>query len=183
MQPAAAAAGFQSAPNGFSLTCRCSSLGATPCTALKQREKWNGSAKPTRSPASFTMQPLSMRNPAARFIFLSSGTWSLVGFESDTPVLGVDALNARVSNERTGAGRYRPLTNMTGFWLLEGVLNSFWLLEGVLNSFSRRPANEGAVVGNIARQLIALGAVENLSAFRQDFGRSLRRQVHHPRSA
>jgi rhamnulokinase len=41
-------------------------------------------------------------------LFLSSGTWSLVGFESETPVLGRDALAARISNERIGDGRYRP---------------------------------------------------------------------------
>jgi rhamnulokinase len=58
-------------------------------------------------------------------LFLSSGTWSLVGFESDTPVLGPAALKARVANERIGDGRYRPLTNIIGFWLLEGVMKEF----------------------------------------------------------
>ena len=63
--------------------------------------------------------------PGGGDLFLSSGTWSLVGFESDTPVLGADALAARVANERLGDGRYRPLTNVIGFWLLEGVLQAF----------------------------------------------------------
>lgn len=58
-------------------------------------------------------------------LFLSSGTWSLVGFESATPVLGPAALAARVSNERSGDGRYRPLTNVIGLWLLEGTLKDF----------------------------------------------------------
>jgi rhamnulokinase len=58
-------------------------------------------------------------------LFLSSGTWSLVGFESDQPVLGPEALAARVANERTGEGRYRPLTNVIGLWLLEGVMKDF----------------------------------------------------------
>lgn len=65
-------------------------------------------------------------------LFLSSGTWSLVGFESDTPVLGADALAARISNERIGDGRYRPLTNVIGLWLLEGTLKDF----------STRPTND-----------------------------------------
>ncbi len=55
-------------------------------------------------------------------LYISSGTWSLVGFESDRPVLGHDTLSARISNERTGDGRYRPLTNVIGLWLLEGTL-------------------------------------------------------------
>lgn len=58
-------------------------------------------------------------------IFLSSGTWSLVGIESDVPLLGPGALEARVSNERAGDSRYRPLISCLGLWLLERVLPSF----------------------------------------------------------
>ena len=64
-------------------------------------------------------------DPAGGDLFLSSGTWSLVGFESDQPVLGQEALDARVSNERIGDGRYRPLTNVIGLWLLEGIMKDF----------------------------------------------------------
>lgn len=58
-------------------------------------------------------------------LYLSSGTWSLVGFESDTPLLGADALQAGINNERLGDGRYRPLINCPGLWLLEQTLVSF----------------------------------------------------------
>jgi len=58
-------------------------------------------------------------------LYISSGTWSLVGFESDRPVLGAEALRARVANERTGTGGYRPLTNVIGLWLLEETLKDF----------------------------------------------------------
>jgi len=34
-------------------------------------------------------------------------------------------LAARISNERTGDGRYHPLTNVIGLWLLEGTLKDF----------------------------------------------------------
>jgi rhamnulokinase len=63
--------------------------------------------------------------PDGTDLFLSSGTWSLVGFESDTPLLGAEALAARISNERIGDGRYRPLTNVIGLWLLEGTMKDF----------------------------------------------------------
>jgi rhamnulokinase len=63
--------------------------------------------------------------PDGSDLFLSSGTWSLVGFESDTPVLGTEALAARVANERTGRGGYRPLTNVIGLWLLESTMKAF----------------------------------------------------------
>lgn len=58
-------------------------------------------------------------------ILLSSGTWSLVGFESNVPLLGAGALAARVANDITGRGGYRPLVNVIGLWLLEGTLKSF----------------------------------------------------------
>jgi rhamnulokinase len=64
-------------------------------------------------------------SPDGTDIFLSSGTWSLVGFESEKPLLGAEAQAANVANDRTGRGGYRPLVNVIGLWLLEGILGSF----------------------------------------------------------
>ena len=64
-------------------------------------------------------------DPAGGDLYLSSGTWSLVGFESDAPLLSPDALAAGISNERLGDGRFRPLTNVIGLWLLEQTLKDF----------------------------------------------------------
>ena len=224
--------------------------------------------------------------PDGNDLFLSSGTWSLVGFESDTPVLGAEALAARIANERIGDGRYRPLTNVIGFWLLEGVMKDFALrpqseqeraalnasaaalptpkalldvadpafanppsmraaidaqlkrrkvapprnlagyLRLICDSLGRGHADakaafermtgrqfkrilvvgggsrnrlmcqatadaagipvvsfslEGTAVGNIARQLISLGAVKNLATFRRLLGANLAQQVYEPR--
>ncbi len=89
-------------------------------------------------------------HPDGGDIYLSSGTWSLVGFESDRPVLGPEALAARISNERIGDGRYRPLTNVIGLWLLEGTLGAFaarpetdaaW--DRLIAAAARRPAPAG----------------------------------------
>ncbi|HTZ20917.1 MAG TPA: FGGY-family carbohydrate kinase [Opitutaceae bacterium] len=224
--------------------------------------------------------------PDGNDLFLSSGTWSLVGFESDSPVLGAEALAARVANERIGDGRYRPLTNVIGFWLLEGVMKDLARRpqseqeRAVLNAHAARlpapksllnvadpafanppsmraaidaqlkrhkvapPGNlagylrlicdslgrghadakaafermtgrqfkrilvvgggsrnrlmcqatadaagipvvsfslEGTAVGNMARQLIALGAVKNLATFRRLLGATLAQQIYEPR--
>ncbi len=64
-------------------------------------------------------------SPDGNDLYISSGTWSLVGFESEKPVLGAEAQAARISNERIGDGRYRPLTNVIGLWLLEGIMKDF----------------------------------------------------------
>ncbi|TVR53417.1 MAG: rhamnulokinase [Puniceicoccaceae bacterium] len=58
-------------------------------------------------------------------IYLSSGTWSLLGFESDQPLLGPRALDDVVCNERLGDGRFRPLKTCLGLWLLEQILPAF----------------------------------------------------------
>ncbi len=58
-------------------------------------------------------------------VLISSGTWSLVGMEHDQPLLGAEALAARIANDQTGRGGYRPLVNVIGLWLLEETLKDF----------------------------------------------------------
>lgn len=54
--------------------------------------------------------------------YLSSGTWSLMGFESKTPYTSEAALAANITNEGGAEGRYRVLKNIMGLWLLQRVL-------------------------------------------------------------
>jgi rhamnulokinase len=54
--------------------------------------------------------------------YLSSGTWSLMGFESKTPYTSDAALQANITNEGGAEGRYRVLKNIMGLWLLQRVL-------------------------------------------------------------
>lgn len=53
--------------------------------------------------------------------YLSSGTWSLIGFESKTPYASSQALAANITNEGGAEGRYRVLKNIMGLWLLQRV--------------------------------------------------------------
>ncbi|MTH46999.1 rhamnulokinase [Intestinirhabdus alba] len=54
--------------------------------------------------------------------WLSSGTWSLMGFESRMPWTSSAALAANITNEGGAEGRYRVLKNIMGLWLLQRVL-------------------------------------------------------------
>jgi rhamnulokinase len=54
-----------------------------------------------------------------RGAYLSIGTWSLVGIESDHPLAGEAAFHANVTNEGGVGGTYRVLRNITGMWLVE----------------------------------------------------------------
>jgi rhamnulokinase len=60
--------------------------------------------------------PLSADTPG---IYISCGTWSLVGCELDAPVTTAAALAANVTNELGVEASTRLLKNVTGLWLLE----------------------------------------------------------------
>lgn len=51
--------------------------------------------------------------------YISSGTWSLVGIESERPFTSEAAFAANVTNELGVEGTVRVLKNITGMWLLE----------------------------------------------------------------
>ena len=53
------------------------------------------------------------------FAFCSSGTFSLVGVETDRPDLSPEAAAAGFSNEGTIQGGFRPLRNIIGLWLIQ----------------------------------------------------------------
>jgi rhamnulokinase len=61
--------------------------------------------------------------------YVSSGTWSLVGFETRAPVLGARAAAENVTNEAGVFGTNRLLKNVTGLWLLESCRRA-WAQRG-----------------------------------------------------
>lgn len=54
-----------------------------------------------------------------RWAYLSSGTWSLLGVELDTPITSPAAASVPFTNERGLDGTVRFLRNITGLWLLQ----------------------------------------------------------------
>lgn len=59
--------------------------------------------------------------PAANphFAYLSSGTWSLMGVETEKPILTTESYERNFTNEGGIEGTTRFLKNITGMWLLE----------------------------------------------------------------
>jgi rhamnulokinase len=72
------------------------------------------------------------REPAS--VFLSVGTWSLVGLETREPLLDERAFDANVTNEGGVAGTFRLLRNVTGLWLLHECRRA-WAAQGADHSF------------------------------------------------
>ena len=65
--------------------------------------------------SAFVAAPLRTANAA----ILSSGTWSLLGVELDSPRLGAGAAGFNLTNERGVEGTIRLLRNVMGLWLLQ----------------------------------------------------------------
>ena len=74
--------------------------------------------------------PTEERNP----LFLSSGTWSLLGIISDHPVITEKGMLAGITNERTPDGRYRLLRNIMGMWLINECIR-YWKNRGMKTDF------------------------------------------------
>jgi rhamnulokinase len=51
--------------------------------------------------------------------YISSGTWSLVGVESEQPIITEQAQEANVTNEGGVSGTFRVLKNVSGLWMVQ----------------------------------------------------------------
>jgi rhamnulokinase len=56
---------------------------------------------------------------AEHFVYISSGTWSLMGTETRSPVITPDSLKYNFTNEGGVNGTYRLLKNILGMWLVQ----------------------------------------------------------------
>ena len=54
-------------------------------------------------------------------VYISSGTWSLIGAENDYPVLSEEALAANFTNEGGIEYKFRFLKNIMGMWLFQNI--------------------------------------------------------------
>ena len=61
----------------------------------------------------------------ARWAYISSGTWSLMGLEVADAILSEEALVLNVTNEGGIDGTYRLLKNIMGLWLVQECRRSF----------------------------------------------------------
>ena len=58
-------------------------------------------------------------------VYISSGTWSLMGIESSRPYCDARALAANFTNEGGADGTYRVLKNIMGLWLIQRLRHAY----------------------------------------------------------
>ena len=68
------------------------------------------------------------------FVYISSGTWSLMGVENDEPVINTLSMKYNFTNEGGAGGKIRFLKNIMGLWL-EQESRRQWKREGVSYTF------------------------------------------------
>ena len=59
------------------------------------------------------------------FAYISSGTWSLVGLETDAPILSSEARDANLTNEGGAGDTFRLLKNVMGLWVVQNCRQTF----------------------------------------------------------
>ncbi|OON39984.1 rhamnulokinase [Izhakiella australiensis] len=86
-------------------------------------------------------------------LYLSSGTWSLMGFESPRPCSDAAALADNLTNEGGVEGRYRVLKNIMGLWLLQQVCDELNIsdLNKLINDVSQLPVGRSLINPNDGR--------------------------------
>lgn len=69
------------------------------------------------------------------FIYISSGTWSLMGIESDTPLINELSYRYNFTNEGGFGRKTRFLKNIMGLWLIQESRRQ-WIREGIEVSYA-----------------------------------------------
>lgn len=73
------------------------------------------------APAHDTASAVNACNLKGHSMYISSGTWSLIGSVNNYPVLTKEALNANFTNEGGANNTYRFLKNIMGMWLFQNI--------------------------------------------------------------
>lgn len=70
----------------------------------------------------------------SNYIYISSGTWSLMGIELNKPLINDESLKASLSNEGGVENKIRFLKNISGLWFLQEC-RRIWNLQGATFSY------------------------------------------------
>lgn len=74
-------------------------------------------------------------------VYISSGTWSLLGVENEKPITTQESFLQNFTNEGGAWGRYRFLKNIMGLWIIQSVRRE---LNGVAYVHGRQDRAEAA---------------------------------------
>ncbi len=113
----------------------------TELGVLRTEEEMGNSAAKVVKVASHDTASAVLSVPAVDedFLYISSGTWSLMGIESKTPVINDQTLKYDFTNEGGVFGTIRILKNIMGLWI-EQESRRQWAREGTKYTFDELSA-------------------------------------------
>jgi len=110
------------------------------------------------------------------FIYISSGTWSLIGIESDRPIINANSLSYDLTNEGGVCDTTCFLRNIMGMWLLQECRRQ-WVKAGrkysyddLTNLASEAPAFQSLVFVDDNRFLAPANMVTCIQTFCRETG-------------
>ena len=92
-----------------------------PCTEVGELKGFGFDSKVILAPSHDTASAVAACSVGDSGVYISSGTWSLIGTENSSPVLSREALDANFTNEGGIDCRFRFLKNYMGMWLLQNI--------------------------------------------------------------
>lgn len=111
-------------------------------------------------------------------IYISSGTWSLMGVEIDKPIISAESLSAGLTNEGGVGKKFTFLKNINGLWPVQEC-RRLWALEGDAYGYddltrlaSGAPPFTCLVVPDDARFLAPANMPETIAAFCRETGQA-----------
>ncbi|MBN1452868.1 MAG: rhamnulokinase [Anaerolineales bacterium] len=112
------------------------------------------------------------------FIYISSGTWSLIGIESDRPIINANSLSYDLTNEGGVCDTTCFLRNIMGMWLLQECRRQ-WVKAGrkysyddLTNLAGEAPAFQSLISVSDNRFLAPANMVECIQSFCYETGQS-----------
>ena len=92
-----------------------------PCTEVGKLKGFDFESTVILAPSHDTASAVAACSVGDNGVYISSGTWSLIGTENAAPVLSREALLANFTNEGGIRYRYRFLKNIMGMWLFQNI--------------------------------------------------------------
>ncbi|MBQ9531363.1 MAG: rhamnulokinase [Eubacterium sp.] len=107
-----------------------------PCTEVGKLKGFDFESTVVLAPSHDTASAVAACSVGDNGVYISSGTWSLIGTENPSPVLSEDALKANFTNEGGIDYRFRFLKNYMGMWLFQNIrknLNKKYSYDEMMN--------------------------------------------------
>ena len=92
-----------------------------PCTEVGKLQGFDFESTVVLAPSHDTASAVAACSVGDNGVYISSGTWSLIGTENPEPVLSEEALKANFTNEGGINCRFRFLKNYMGMWLFQNI--------------------------------------------------------------